>query len=91
MGIWLDNTLLMKLDEKRLGFLMTGLEIDYKRLDLPDFSQNRTVLEVQNLTLPNRYESINFLIKRRRNYCLVSVYSAQVGRNCALAYWNHST
>lgn len=52
-----------EMDEKRLGFLMTGLEIDYKRLDLPDFSQNRTVLEVRNLTLPNQYESINFSLR----------------------------
>lgn len=52
-----------EMDEKRLGFLMTGLEIEYKRLDLPDFSQRKTVLEVRNLTLPRQYENINFALR----------------------------
>ncbi|HDZ3571106.1 TPA: sugar ABC transporter ATP-binding protein [Mannheimia haemolytica] len=52
-----------EMNEKRLGFLMTGLEIDYKRLDLPDFLQRKTVLEVRNLTLPHQYQEINFSLR----------------------------
>ncbi|MDH2924529.1 monosaccharide ABC transporter ATP-binding protein (CUT2 family) [Nicoletella semolina] len=52
-----------EMNEKRLGFLMTGLEIDYKRLDLPNFLQNKTVLEVKNLTLSHQYEAINFSLR----------------------------
>ncbi|QTM00200.1 sugar ABC transporter ATP-binding protein [Mannheimia sp. ZY171111] len=52
-----------EMDEKRLAFLMTGLEIDLKRLDLPNFSQNNTVLEVRDLSLPRQYEEINFSLR----------------------------
>ncbi|EXI62017.1 sugar ABC transporter ATP-binding protein [Mannheimia granulomatis] len=52
-----------EMDEKRLGFLMTGLEIEYKRLNLPDLSQRKTVLEVRDLTLPSQYENINFVLR----------------------------
>lgn len=52
-----------EVDEKRLAYLMTGLEINYKRLDLPDFSQKPTVLEVNNLSLTNQYKNINFALR----------------------------
>lgn len=52
-----------EVNEKRLAYLMTGLEIDYKRLDLPDFSQKETILEVNNLTLANQYKNIQFSLR----------------------------
>lgn len=52
-----------EVDEKRLGFLMTGLEIEYKLLDLPDFSQRKVVFEVRDLTLLNQYKHINFVLR----------------------------
>lgn len=52
-----------EVNEKRLAYLMTGLEIDYKRLDLPDFSQKETILEVNKLTLANQYKNIQFSLR----------------------------
>lgn len=55
---------IQEMDEKRLGFLMTGLEIDNKRLDPVDFSQKPTVLEVKNLSLADQYHDINLRLKQ---------------------------
>lgn len=53
-----------EMTEKRLGFLMTGLEIENKRLDFVDFSQKPTVLEVKNLSLKKQYHNVNFSLKQ---------------------------
>ncbi|MGX3066630.1 sugar ABC transporter ATP-binding protein, partial [Ursidibacter arcticus] len=53
-----------EMTEKRLGFLMTGLEIENKRLDFVDFSQKPTVLEVKNLSLRKQYHNVNFSLKQ---------------------------
>ncbi|TDQ56801.1 monosaccharide ABC transporter ATP-binding protein (CUT2 family) [Mesocricetibacter intestinalis] len=70
-----DNVLVLKdgnmigkypikeIDEKRLGFLMTGLEIDYQRLPLPDFSAKKNLLEVKNLSRANQYKDISFSVR----------------------------
>lgn len=53
-----------EMTEKRLGFLMTGLEIENQRLDFVDFSQKPTVLEVKNLSLKKQYHNVNFSLKQ---------------------------
>lgn len=52
-----------EITEKRLGFLMTGIEIAQNKLPEKDFSQKKTILEVKNLTLPHQYENISFSLR----------------------------
>lgn len=52
-----------EMTEKRLGYLMTGIEITQKRLPTIDFSQKKIRLEVKNLTLFPQYEDISFSLK----------------------------
>ncbi|XYU81861.1 ATP-binding cassette domain-containing protein [Pasteurella multocida] len=53
-----------EVDEKKLGFLMTGLEITPKKLAEINFSNQPTVLEVKNLSLTSQYKNINFSLKK---------------------------
>ncbi|OOF57686.1 sugar ABC transporter ATP-binding protein [Rodentibacter genomosp. 2] len=64
------------MDEKRLAFLMSGLEINKVRLKLPDFSQYPTVLDVRNLTREHQYRNINFSIKKGEIVSLVGLLGA---------------
>lgn len=50
--------------EKHLGFLMTGLEIEQVRLNLPMFANQSILLEAKNLSRKNQYENINFSLRR---------------------------
>lgn len=71
-----DNVLVLKdgnvvgkypiaeVDEKRLGFLMTGLEITPKKLNKVNLSNQPNVLEVRNLSLTSQYKNINFSLKK---------------------------
>lgn len=65
-----DNVLVLKdgnvvrkypseVDRKRLGFLMTGLEITPKKLNKVNLSNQPNILEV-NLSLTSQYKNINF-------------------------------
>ncbi|MBF0752384.1 MULTISPECIES: sugar ABC transporter ATP-binding protein [unclassified Pasteurella] len=65
-----------EMDEKRLAFLMSGLEINKVRLNLPDFSQYPTVLDVRNLTREHQYRNINFSIKKGEIVSLVGLLGA---------------
>ncbi|WP_236757365.1 ATP-binding cassette domain-containing protein [Actinobacillus seminis] len=71
-----DNVLVLKdgnvvgkypiaeVDEKRLGFLMTGLEITPKKLNKVNLSNQPNILEVRNLSLTSQYKNINFSLKK---------------------------
>ncbi|WP_040977383.1 sugar ABC transporter ATP-binding protein [Necropsobacter massiliensis] len=50
--------------EKYLGFLMTGIEFEQVRLNLPTFSNKSPVLEVKDLSRKNQYEDISLSLKQ---------------------------
>ncbi len=62
--------------EKRLAFLMTGIEIHKVRLNFPDFSQIPTVLEVKDLSLNHQYQHINFTLRKGEILSLVGLLGA---------------
>ncbi|OOF83911.1 lipase [Rodentibacter ratti] len=65
-----------EMNEKRLAFLMSGLEINKVRLNLPDFSQYPTVLDIRNFTRAHQYQNINFSIKKGEIVSLVGLLGA---------------
>ncbi|WP_412763425.1 sugar ABC transporter ATP-binding protein [Rodentibacter abscessus] len=62
--------------EKHLAFLMTGIEINKERLNLADFSQIPTVLEVKDLCLNQQYQHINFALRKGEILSLVGLLGA---------------
>ncbi|MDU8925091.1 sugar ABC transporter ATP-binding protein [Pasteurellaceae bacterium LIM206] len=70
-----DNVLVLKdgnmigkypikeINEKKLGFLMTGLEIELNRLE-PFPNTTETVLEVNHLSKKNQYHDISFSLRK---------------------------
>ncbi|MDG6895951.1 sugar ABC transporter ATP-binding protein [Volucribacter amazonae] len=62
-----------EIDENRLGYLMTGIEIKLKRLPLSNFKHNEKVLEVKDLTLSKQYNKINFSLHKGEIISLIGL------------------
>ncbi|OOF47842.1 sugar ABC transporter ATP-binding protein [Rodentibacter trehalosifermentans] len=65
-----------EIDEKRLAFLMSGVEINKVRLNLPDFSHSPTILDVKNFILEHQYQNINFSVKKGEIVSFVGLLGA---------------